>query len=390
MSQPLADPQTFAVRGRMLLGTHLERGALIVEQGMIAEIRRGIMRDGDLPGRVIDAEIVAPGMIDLQVNGAIGREVGPTPGDIEAISRWLTSTGVTAWLPTVVTADASFYPKVFRAWDSIDLHAGAVPLGLHLEGPFLSPKRKGAHQLRYIEAASDDLFDSWLDEPSIKLITLAPERAGGLQRIRTLVERGIITSVGHTDATYDELIAGLDAGATKSTHLFNAMSVMHHRQPGAMIATMVDDRVTAGLIPDGVHSHPATVRLALKAKGIDRIVIVSDMMSACGFGPGTYGIGGQEVTVDETSARLADGTLAGSILTMDQAMRNLVDWTEVTIPQALHMATAVPANVLGDPTRGRLVAGARADLSLWDGDLEVTGTFVQGREVYTGETVDIG
>lgn len=390
MSQPLAEPQTFAVRGRILLGKYLERGAIIVEQGMISEIRRGIVRDGDLPGRVIDAEIVAPGMIDLQVNGAIGREVGPTPGDIEAISRWLTSTGVTAWLPTVVTADAAFYPKVFQAWDSIDPYAGAVPLGLHLEGPFLSPKRKGAHQLRYIEAASDDLFDSWLDEPSIRLVTLAPERAGGLQRIRTLVGRGIITSVGHTDATYDELIAGLDAGATKSTHLFNAMSVMHHRQPGAMIATMVDDRVTAGLIPDGVHSHPATVRLALKAKGIDRIVIVSDMMSACGFGPGTYGIGGQAVTVDQTSARLADGTLGGSILTMDQAMRNLVEWTDVTIPEALHMATAVPANVLGDPSRGRLVAGVRADLSLWDGDLEVTGTFVQGREVYTGEPVDIG
>ncbi|MGI8405611.1 MAG: N-acetylglucosamine-6-phosphate deacetylase [Thermomicrobiales bacterium] len=390
MSQPLAEPQTFAVRGRILLGKYLERGAIIVEQGMISEIRRGIVRDGDLPGRVIDAEIVAPGMIDLQVNGAIGREVGPTPGDIEAISRWLTSTGVTAWLPTVVTADAAFYPKVFQAWDSIDPYAGAVPLGLHLEGPFLSPKRKGAHQLRYIEAASDDLFDSWLDEPSIRLVTLAPERAGGLQRIRTLVGRGIITSVGHTDATYDELIAGLDAGATKSTHLFNAMSVMHHRQPGAMIATMVDDRVTAGLIPDGVHSHPATVRLALKAKGIDRIVIVSDMMSACGFGPGTYGIGGQAVTVDQTSARLADGTLGGSILTMDQAMRNLVEWTDVTIPEALHMATAVPANVLGDPSRGRLVAGVRADLSMWDGDLEVTRTFVQGREVYTGEPVDIG
>lgn len=390
MSQPLAEPQTFAVRGRILLGKYLERGVIIVEQGMISAIRRGIVRNGDLPGRVIDAEIVAPGMIDLQVNGAIGREVGPTPGDIEAISRWLTSTGVTAWLPTVVTADAAFYPKVFQAWDSIDPHAGAVPLGLHLEGPFLSPKRKGAHQLRYIEAASDDLFDSWLDEPSIRLVTLAPERVGGLQRIRTLVERGIITSVGHTDATYDELIAGLDAGATKSTHLFNAMSVMHHRQPGAMIATLVDDRVTAGLIPDGVHSHPATVRLALKAKGIDRIVIVSDMMSACGFGPGTYGIGGQAVTVDESSARLADGTLAGSILTMDQAMRNLVDWTEVTIAEALHMATAVPANVLGDPSRGRLVAGARADLSLWDADFDVAGTFVQGREVYTGEPVDIG
>ncbi|MGB3330466.1 MAG: amidohydrolase family protein, partial [Thermomicrobiales bacterium] len=156
---------------------------------------------------------------------------------------------------------------------------------------------------------------------------------------------------------------------------------MHHREPGAMIAVMTDDRVTAGLIPDGIHSHPGTVRLALAAKGVDRIVIVSDMMQACGRGPGTYGIGGQAVTVDETSARLKDGTLAGSILTMDQAMRNLVDWTDVTIPQALHMATAVPARLLGDPSRGNLVTGARADLTLWSNDLEVMATYVGGVQV---------
>jgi len=390
MTQKEPGSHAFAVRGQLLSGTHLERGTIVIEHGTISNIYRDTLRNGNLPTRVIDADIIAPGLIDLQVNGAIGREVGPNSGDIEAISRWLPSTGVTSWLPTVVTADAALYPQVFRAWSSIDTHAGAVPLGWHLEGPFLSPLRKGAHQLRYIEAANDELFDSWLDEPSIRLVTLAPERAGGLERIRSLVEQGIVVSVGHTDATYDELIAGLDAGAIKATHLFNAMSVMHHRHPGAMIATMVDDRITAGLIPDGVHSHPATIRLAIRAKGIDRIVIVSDMMSACGFGPGKYGIGGQEVTVDEASARLADGTLAGSVLTMDQAVRNLADWTEVTIPEALHMATAVPATVLGDATRGKLVVGARADLSLWNSDLEITGTFGKGREVYGSEIDEIG
>jgi N-acetylglucosamine-6-phosphate deacetylase len=370
--------EPFAIRGDLLSGTFLDRGTIVIENGRISAVHRSALRDGNLPETVIDAEIVSPGMIDLQVNGAIGREVGPNPADIEAISRWMPSTGVTAWLPTVVTADASFYPQVFAAWEAIDRGAGAVPLGYHLEGPFLSPERKGAHQLRYIEAASDELFASWLGEPSIALVTLAPERAGGIERIRALVERGILTSVGHTNATYEELRAGLDAGAIKATHLFNAMSPMHHRQPGAMIAVMTDDRVTAGLIPDGVHSHPATVRLALAAKGVDRIAIVSDMMEACGYGPGVYGIGGQEVTVDETSARLKDGTLAGSILTMDQAMRNLVAWTDVTIPQALHMATAVPARLLGDPSRGAIVAGARADLTLWTSELDVATTYVGG------------
>ncbi|MGC4106445.1 MAG: N-acetylglucosamine-6-phosphate deacetylase [Thermomicrobiales bacterium] len=370
--------ESFAVRGKLLAGTFLDRSTVVVENGQIAAIHRTTLSDGNLPPTVIDADIVSPGMIDLQVNGAIGREVGPNAADLEAISRWMPTSGVTAWLPTVVTADASFYPQVFASWEAIDRSVGAVPLGYHLEGPFLSPERKGAHQLRYIEAASDALFDSWLDEPSIALVTLAPERDGSLDRIRALVERGILTSVGHTNATYEQLIAGLDAGATKATHLFNTMSPMHHREPGAMIAVMTDERVTAGLIPDGVHSHPATIRLALAAKGVDRIAVVSDMMQACGYGPGTYGIGGQEVTVDETSARLKDGTLAGSILTMDQAMRNLVAWTDVTIPQALHMATAVPARLLGDTARGNLVVGARADLTLWTGDLDVAATYVGG------------
>lgn len=370
--------EPFAIRGKLLAGTYLDRGTVVVESGVIREVHRAALSDGNLPPTVIDADIVSPGLIDLQVNGAIGREVGPNAADIEAISRWMPTTGVTAWLPTVVTADAAFYPQVFASWRAIDRSVGATPLGYHLEGPFLSPERKGAHQLRYIEAATDELFDTWLDEPSVVLVTLAPERAGGLQRIRALAERGILTSVGHTNATYEELRAGLDAGATKATHLFNAMSPMHHREPGAMIAVMTDDRVTAGLIPDGVHSHPGTVRLALAAKGYDRIVIVSDMMEACGYGPGTYGIGGQAVTVDETSARLKDGTLAGSILTMDQAMRNLVAWTDATIPQALHMATAVPARLLGDSSRGAIVTGARADLTLWTADLDVAATYVGG------------
>ncbi|MGB3329400.1 MAG: hypothetical protein WBA46_10630, partial [Thermomicrobiales bacterium] len=197
----------FAVRGRLLAGTYLDRGTVVVENGRIASVHRTELSNGDLPPTVIDADIISPGMIDLQVNGAIGREVSPNPGDIEAISRWMPISGVTAWLPTVVTADASFYPQVFASWDAIDRTVGAIPLGYHLEGPFLSPERKGAHQLQYIEAASDALFDSWLDEPSIALVTVAPEREGGLDRIRALVEQGILTSVGHTNATYEQLRA---------------------------------------------------------------------------------------------------------------------------------------------------------------------------------------
>ena len=373
---------TFAVRGRLLLGSRFELGTLVVASGRIERVVRGHERNGNLPPLVINSGLVSPGLIDLQVNGANGAEAGDDPRAIEDISRWLTRTGVTAWLPTVVTADASSYPGIFAAYAGVNAGVGATPLGLHLEGPFLAPARKGAHQLRYIEAATDELFETWLMQNAIRLVTLAPERPGGFDRIRRLVESGVVVSLGHTDATIDEFGAGVDAGATKATHLFNAMSPMHHREPGAMIAAMTDDRVTAGLIPDAVHAHPASVRLALKAKGPDRIAVVSDMMSAIGLGPGSYELGGQTVIVDGPTARLSDGTLAGSVVTMDQAVRNLIAWGDVTPATALQMCTQTPADLLRDHTRGRLIAGAWADLALWSADMRVEQTFVGGVGVW--------
>lgn len=373
------DSSTIALRGRILLGHQLEPGTVVVRDGQIESVHRGVASDGSLPAEIFDAAIISPGMMDLQVNGAAGFEVRDRPANFDLISRWLPSTGVTAWLPTVVTADAHLYPRVFEAWNEIDVAAGAVPLGLHLEGPYLSPARKGAHQLRFIEAATDDLFESWLDQESIALVTLAPERDGADHRIRQLIERGVVVSLGHTDASLEQFRKGVDLGATKATHLFNAMSPVHHRDPGAIVATMLDERITAGIIPDGVHAHPEMIRLAIRIKSIDRIAVVSDMMTATGLGPGTYGLSGQPVDVDDTSARLADGTLAGSILTMDGAVRNLVEWGEVTTAEALHMATAVPARLLGDATRGEIIPGKRADLTLWNDDLTVLETLVGGK-----------
>jgi N-acetylglucosamine-6-phosphate deacetylase len=376
---------SFALRGKLLLGTHLEPGTVIVEGDRIASISRGHARDGDLPGSILDVDIVAPGLIDLQVNGGWGREATSDPRDIDHISREMLQTGVTAWLPTIVSSAAETYPPLFEAWPGHDPHAGSVPLGYHLEGPFLTLEKKGAHRPEFIEAADESLFSSWLGQESIRLVTLSPERPGAPERIRRLVEAGVLVSLGHTNATYEEFVAGIDAGARKATHLYNAMTAIHHRSPGAMVGTLVDDRVTAGLIPDGVHSHPATVRLAIKSKGVDNIVIVSDMMSACGLGPGTYPLGTMEVTVTEDSARLADGTLAGSILTMDEALRNLVGWSDASAGEALHMMTAVPARLLGDMERGRLVTGARADISTWDSQLRPLHTVVGGRLVWQRE-----
>lgn len=377
---------TIAFRGNAVVGTHTAPSTIVTENGVITSIQRGLAHDGDLPETVIDADLISPGLIDMQVNGGWGVEVTPNPDDINHISRSQLPTGVTAWLPTVVTSAAASYPPFFEAWGTQDDSAGAVPLGYHLEGPFLTLEKKGAHNPDFIQAANDDLFRSWLGQRSVSLVTLAADRPGAPEMIRQLVASGILVSLGHTNATYEEFVAGIDAGARKATHLFNAMTAIHHRAPGAMVATLVDDRVTAGLIPDGIHSHPATVRLAIKAKGFDGIVIVSDMMAACGMPPGVYPLATKSVIVTEDSARLEDGTLAGSILTMDQALRNLVHWSECTPAQGIHMMTSVPARLLNDASRGRLVVGARADITAWNNELRPTHTMVGGEIRWSAES----
>jgi N-acetylglucosamine-6-phosphate deacetylase len=208
-------------------------------------------------------------------------------------------------------------------------------------------------------------------------MTLAPERAGALARIARLVANGIVVSVGHTRASYDEAVRAFDAGATMVTHLYNAMSPLGHRAPGVVGAALVDDRVTCGLIVDGVHAHPAAMRVALRAKTPARIALVTDAMAAAAMGQGTYALAGKSVTVDATSARLADGTLAGSILTMDAAVRNIVA-LDVSLEDALRMASTVPARVLGISSKGRIAAGADADLVLLDDALRVRATIVAG------------
>lgn len=377
----VAGVETFAVAGRLVLGEDLVDGAVVVREGRIDEVVRSPRR-GSLPERVIEAAIVAPGLIDLQVNGGFGVEVGDDPDAIRHLAGRLPETGVTGFLPTVISAPGDVYPGVFRALAAARDAAGARPLGLHLEGPYLSPRRAGAHRPETIEGADPDLLDDLLGAEGIRMMTLAPEREGAIGRIRRLRERGVVVSLGHVDATYEAFVAGVDAGATMATHLYNAMSPFGHRAPGAIGAALIDDRVTVGLIADGVHAHPASVRLAVRAKGTGRVALVSDMMAAAGMGPGRYSLGGRPVVVDTTSAKLEDGTLAGSILTMDEAVRNVVRWTDAGVAAAIGMASAVPAAVLGLDRVGRIGVGADADLTLFDAELRVVATIVGGRTVY--------
>ena len=352
------------------------------------------------------AAYVAPGFVDLQVNGAFGHEVGADPGALRALAAALPATGVTAFLPTLVSRPEADYAACFAALDEERAAAGrgeragaARILGLHLEGPLLAPTRAGAHARAAIETATAAAVRRLADPARVRLVTLAPEREGALALIAELRGRGIAVSLGHTDATFETFTAAVDAGARLATHVWNAMSPLHHRAPGATGAALSDDRITALAIADGVHLHPATFRLTVRAKGAGRLALVTDAIAAAGLGAGATTLAGRPVTADATSARLADGTLAGSTLTLDRAVRNAVQFASLSIDDAVQMVSSTPRAALeafpaGKEDRARdgaggLSAGAPADLVLLDADLSVRATFVGGRLAYVkGGDVD--
>jgi N-acetylglucosamine-6-phosphate deacetylase len=310
---PAVTASIWAVRGR-LLG---ERpGAVVIRGTRIAAVLDRPRRS-ELPARVVDAPIVAPGFVDLQVNGAFGVEVGPGgAGALEALAARLPRTGVTAFLAALPSAPPETIWRLGRDLAAAAPAAGGARLlGAHLEGPFLSPARAGAHDPRIVAAARPRL-----PPRGVRLDTVAPERPGALPFIRRLVARGVVVSLGHTGASHEEMLRGAAAGARMVTHLFNAMAPFAHRAPGAVGAALIDDRLTCGLIADGVHCHAAAIRLAVRAKGPERVALVTDAMAAAGMPPGRYRLGGRPVSSDGVAARLADGTLAGSLLTMDRAL----------------------------------------------------------------------
>ena len=339
--------------------------------------------------RVVDLDglLVAPGFIDLQVNGAAGHDLTADPGSVWVVGEAITRYGVTAWVPTIVTAPQGTAERVqaVLAAGPPAGYRGATPLGLHVEGPFLSPRRNGAHDPALLRDPDPAFTAGWARASGIVLVTIAPELPGALELIHDLVRRGIVVSLGHSAATLEEGRAGIDAGATYATHLFNAMPALGHREPGLIAALLADPRITVGTIPDLIHVHPAMLDLAWRLVGPDRFSVVTDAISALGMPPGTYLLAGREVTVDETGPRLPDGLLAGSVLTLDVAVRNVAAATGCAPETAVAAATSVPARLLGLPERGRIGPGSSADLTILTPDLEVAGTIVGGRIVAAGE-----
>lgn len=362
-------------------------GALLVEQGQIAAL--GPAGSFPIPpqAQVVQAEglVLAPGFIDLQINGGFGKDFTDTPGCLYEVAAQLPQYGVTAFLPTVITSPHRQTQEALEVWHEGPPPGwqGAIPLGYHLEGPMLNPQKKGAHNPAFMRPPEMDLARGWNPQAGVRLVTLAPELPGAPAVIAGLRQAGIVVSAGHTLATFEQAEQAFKEGITMGTHIFNAMPALDHRAPAITGALLQHPEVSVGLIVDGVHVHPAMVDLTWKAKRPGGLVLVTDAMAALGMPAGSYRLGNYDVIVDERVAHLPDGTLAGSILTMQAAVRNLMDFTGCSLAQAVACASSHPARVLSLAKKGRLAQGMDADLVLMTPAGEVLATLVRGQVVYS-------
>jgi N-acetylglucosamine-6-phosphate deacetylase len=358
---------------------------------------RVVARASELPADapLLDASglMVAPGFLDLQVNGAGGVDVTAQPDRLGELGPLLAPHGVTGFLPTVITAAAAARDGALAALAALRQApaAGAAPLGLHFEGPLLAPARKGAHPADLLCAPSAELVAGWSREAGVTMVTLAPELPGALELIAALRDRGVVVALGHTEASGAEIAAALAAGASCVTHLFNAMSSPSAREPGAAGVALGGDDLVAGVIADGHHLDPHLLRTAWRALGPDRFLAVSDTTAALGQPDGPIRLGEQEAFLADGVVRLADGTLAGSASSLADCLRVLRATTGCSPAEAVATATTTPARLIGDEHRGRLDAGCRGDLVLLDvadDRFDVVATVVAGEIVHDAVCVE--
>jgi N-acetylglucosamine-6-phosphate deacetylase len=363
----------------------------IADERIVAVTPASAVRSPDPPSVVEGAGLLAaPGFIELQVNGAAGHDLTADPTSIWAVGAGLPRYGVTAFLPTIVTAPRDVVEAGRRTLlaGPPPGYGGAAALGLHVEGPFIAAERIGAHDPAHRRDPDPAFVAGWSPATGVRLVTLAPELPGALELIAALCGRGIVVSVGHTAATAAEAQAGFDAGARFVTHLFNAMPGLDHREPGPIGAALADPRVTVGLITDGLHVDPLVVDVAWRRSGPGRLAIVTDAIAALGMAPGSYHLGTMDLVVDATSARLADGRLAGSVISLDAAIRNLRAFTGASVADVIGAVTSTPARLLGlAGQRGVLREGAVGDVVLLTPELEVVATVIRGRVAHRAEAV---
>jgi N-acetylglucosamine-6-phosphate deacetylase len=378
--------------GFTLRNAHLIDATTAISHGDIAidgQCIESIESSGDAPdtqNNIIDASnmLVMPGFIDVHTHGGGGYNLHTTDAnEIRGYARWVAESGVTAFLIAVVGVPGSMPEYQLRAAVEAlnDREMGAEPLGIHLEGPYISVARRGAHQPSWLRKPDESETEQLLalTQGHLRLITVAPELPGATDMIRRLLEAGVTVSMGHTDATYEQAQKAIQLGITHATHCFNAMRPLLHRAPGPLAAIAEAEQVRGELIADGVHVHPAAMNALVKLLGPERIIVITDALAGAGLHDAHFDFAGQSAQVIRGAARLADGTITGSILTMDQALRNMLSMTDVSLQQAIGMLTVNPARAAQVSRRkGCLQVGYDADLAILDSSLVLQATICRG------------
>lgn len=362
----------------------IEQGSILIKDGKIKEINPSKFCDEN----ILDANglYVSPGFIDVHIHGAGGYDtMDGTSQAINTIAKTIVKHGTTAFTPTTMTVSIKDIRKslsIIKILKEIGC-AGAHVLGVHLEGPFVSPSAMGAQNPKYILPPSISTYKEIVRnyEDIIVSITLAPEVNGAKELIRYISHTGVICSLGHTNATYEEMVEAIKCGASHSTHLYNTMTPLNHRNPGA-VGAIFDSSITTETISDGIHiSYPA-LRIAYKQKGTDNVLLISDAMMACGMPNGEYSLGGQKVIVNNDEARLENGALAGSVLTLDKAVRNVYKNSNLPLYEIIKMASFNGArHCKVDGHKGQIKEGYDADLILFDDDINIKKVFILGKEI---------
>lgn len=373
------------VNGRIVLPGAVATGKAL----LFSERIEGVVAPSQIGGaEVIDAggRYVSPGLIDMHIHGYLGEDASDgSEAGLLKMAEGIVKNGVTSWLPTTMTVSEQALRKAFalvrKLMDPGKNPRGARMLGVNAEGPFINPAKKGAQAGEHIKRADAAFVREYADV--IRVFTVAPEMPGNLECIREIArDQGPLISMGHTAANYQQALAGIEAGVRHVTHLFNAMTPLQHRDPGVVGAALTDDRVSCELIADCFHVSPALFALVARQKG-DKLVLITDCTRAGGLADGEYTLGGQPIFVKGIECRLADGTIAGSVLKLNDAVRNVLRETGLPVHQVVAMASLNPARAIGvADKKGSLEAGKDADILIADDDFRVEKTFIGGKLIF--------
>jgi N-acetylglucosamine-6-phosphate deacetylase len=382
--------QTTIIKGDVILPDRiLSRGVVEIKGDRISDIYAQSDRTWDGRSYFIDYEnsYISPGFIDLHIHGALGKDF--MDADMESfniIGGHLARSGVTGYLATTLSSPLPSILDVIESVKRSPIYPlVSKPLGVHIEGPFLNVKQCGAQNADFIKEITEGDIQLICDAShGLKtIVTLAPEVEDNMRFIQKLRENGIVVAIGHSEATYDQTLEGIRSGISHATHFLNGIPDFHHREPGVVGAVLESEDVTVELICDGVHVHPAAVRLVLERKKPENICLITDSILAAGLGDGAYILGDLEITAKGYETRLKDSDiLAGSVLTMNRALQNIIEWTDLSLSQAVQMASLNPARVMGmDENRGSITKGKYANLTVFDKAFQVKQTYVLGKPV---------